>query len=119
MYFIEGGEALQELSEIQKRLDEEPENTGDIRERIKDMSIVADQLGAYREQMEKDCIRMILEKNGYEFDWEWWIDNTDNHERQAFLVECMNKDSSGGGQKKTEDSTGTGSQSSSDDTGPT
>lgn len=118
-YSSEGGEALQRLASLQERLDKEPEKETEIRERIDEMSAVAEEIGAGREQMEKDCIRMILEGNGYEFDWDWWIDNTDTVERQAFLVECMNKDAKGSGQKKTAGSTGTASQSSSAGTGPT
>lgn len=118
-FATEGGEALRRLAALQERKDNEPEKADEIREQIDEMSAVAEEIGAGREQMEQDCIRMILEGNGHEFDWEWWIDNTDTVERQAFLVECMNKDAKGGGQKKTADSTGADSVSSSGGTGPT
>lgn len=44
-------------------------------------------------------LRLILEKNGYEFDPEWWDENADQADIVAFIAESLNKDDPG--QKKT------------------
>ena len=45
------------------------------------------------------CIELLLVKNGYEFDRQWWIENGDDKDYQDFIVEAFKKDSAG--QKKT------------------
>ena len=45
-------------------------------------------------------IQLLLEKNGYEYDRQWWIDNGDPSDYQSFIVACINKDVPAGGVKK-------------------
>ena len=45
-------------------------------------------------------MKIILEKNGYEFDKEWWFDNADYGDMEAFVVEALRKDEDAGDKKK-------------------
>lgn len=47
-------------------------------------------------------IRLILEKNGYEYSREWWEENTDEMDMRAFIEKCLMKDSPEADKKKEE-----------------
>jgi mevalonate kinase len=57
-------------------------------------------------------IQLLLEKNGYEYDREWWIENADVSDYQNFIVACINKDvPAAGGVKKNKAVVSTGTDS--------
>lgn len=37
-------------------------------------------------------LRLILSKNGYEYDAAWWEENTDEIDQRTFIEKCMMKD---------------------------
>lgn len=37
-------------------------------------------------------LRLILNKNGYEYDAAWWEENTDEIDQRTFIEKCMMKD---------------------------
>lgn len=102
----DSGEAITQLADLQKQMDAPDADLESLQPRIQEMTSVAEHVASNREAMEQECIRLILEKNGYSFDWDWWIDNTDTTDRQAFIVECLNKDTKHNSKKKVDASTG-------------
>lgn len=106
-FAADSGEVISQLGNLQKQIEEgDPDKVTAIQEQLQEMNTVAEQMAQQRESMEHDCIEMILSRNGYEMDWQWWIDNTDMTDRQAFIVECLNKDTQGGSKKKADALTG-------------
>lgn len=97
----ESGKALKLVSDLQGKFDEGVEG---LDEEVIKMTTLTEEIAEMRETMERESITLILEKNGYEMDWEWWMENTDTYDRQAFIVECLNKDhkTGGSGKKKQE-----------------
>jgi hypothetical protein len=99
---INTGDAIENLSRLQKRADAGEDVSGELGE-------AAGEVDRYVQNREKtvcDCIEYILTGNGYEYDQNWWDENTDIWDRSAFVVECLNKDASVGGKKKVAVSTG-------------
>lgn len=93
------GEALKRISDLQTRLDD-GKDFEEVQEEYTELQTVSEEVAQLREKMETECIGLILEKNGYELDWDWWLENTDTTDRQGFIVECLNKDYSAGGSGK-------------------
>jgi hypothetical protein len=56
-------------------------------------------------------IQLLLEKNGYEYDREWWIENADVSDYQNFIAACINKDVPSNGVKKNRAAGSTGTDS--------
>lgn len=100
------GEALQQVNELKKRLDatanKDKAATEKLQNDVTTMNSYTEQIAKSRESAERDCIKLILEKNGYEFDWRWWVDETDSTDRQQFILEALNKDAVEGQSKKKE-----------------
>jgi len=48
-------------------------------------------------------LELLLTKNGYEFDRQWWIDNAGEADYREFIVAAMSKDQEPGGTKKNGD----------------
>lgn len=79
----DSGEALQKLATIQA--EDDPEIIQQIAVEIEAF--------AEEKQRELDAIlELLLTKNGYEFDREWWRANTDETDVKWFIVESINKD---------------------------
>lgn len=95
------GEALQMVDDLKQKIDKAGgQETKELQAEIDSMNGLAEKIAKGRESAETDCLRLILEKNGYEFDWSWWMDETDSVDRQSVIIEAINKDSVAGGKKK-------------------
>ena len=71
-------------------------------------SIAADQ-GSLIESFAKEkaeriqnMLSIILDKNGYEFDQEWWEDNARYQDMEAFIFQALKKDEDAAPKKKIE-----------------
>jgi hypothetical protein len=84
------GEYLDRAGELLKRLSKYEE--GEESEKLVD-----EVEGFYQRKYEMlyYCIRLLLEKNGYEFDRNWWEENAEQQDLEEFVVEAMKKDGTG------------------------
>jgi hypothetical protein len=96
------GQALQMVDDLKQKIDKAGgTETEALKKEIDSMNGLAEKIAKARESAEEDCLQLILEKNGYEFNRNWWIDETDSVDRQSCIIEAINKDSVGAiGKKK-------------------
>ncbi len=96
------GRALEEVAKLQEKVDAAGGDMDQVREDIVAAQEYSNKIAEKRTETERECIQLILEKNGYDFDWSWWFDETDSVDRQSFIIEALNKDANtgGGGKKK-------------------
>lgn len=87
---------------------------GAINDKVK--TATNDELQAINEQLEKDIesyaygkaehlqgmMKIILEKNGYDFDLKWWEENSDYQAMEQFIITAMKKDEDAADTKKKE-----------------
>jgi len=123
----DAGTYMQRVGELQGKLDE----LGDAKDseefiRIeRQLEVLTEEVNEFAERKQAElmrCVELLMSKNGYEYDRDWWTENTDETDIKAFIVECLNKDVPSGSKKKTgggESLTGSGSALSSDATGRT
>lgn len=103
MYGAYLAETSKFLKDVQSMRD--AANVNDIAELEKiseKLDAAQNQYNASRAKTMVDMLALILEKNGYSFDEDWWTDNTDFYSIERFVVEAINKDlepSHGGGKK--------------------
>jgi len=45
------------------------------------------------------CMDLLLTKNGYEYDRQWWQDNTDEYDVRSFIEACLSKEAKGSKKK--------------------
>jgi hypothetical protein len=84
----------------------EKEEKKEATEQIRTLTVEIEEWNKQKIERTLECIRLLLEKNGYEFDRQWWLDNCDDMDYRYFIEEAMKKDAPAGGQKKTESPTG-------------
>lgn len=97
------GQALEGVGQLKQKLSEAEDSETvpkNIQEEVERMNSYTEKIAVQRERAERECIQLILEKNGYQLDWPWWVDETDSIDRQRFIVEALNKDAGSGGKKK-------------------
>lgn len=95
------GEALKQVDQLRASLEQAGEGSQEqLQREITRMNSFTEKIARQREEAERECIRLVLEKNGYELDWHWWLENTDSTDRQSFIVEALNKDAIEKGKKK-------------------
>lgn len=96
------GEALETIAVLQEKLDSADGDIDRFNKEIVEAQKYSNKIAEKRTEAERDCIQLILEKNGYRFDWSWWLDETDSVDRQSLIIEALNKDANtgGGGKKK-------------------
>ncbi len=76
------------------------ESDEDYQERVERISKEVDGFVETKRTMYFDMIGLILEKNGYELNTDWWDNNTDELDQQGFLEACLMKDTVGNTKKK-------------------
>lgn len=99
-YLERAGKEIENLGALQRRLDDGKATQEDVAAATDRVTEVV----LEREEAVMQCIQLILEKNGYEYDRDWWDENTDQYDRQHFVVSALNKDVKPGGGKKKADS---------------
>ena len=88
------------FEEVQSAGEEEQEK---LAEQMEKLTREVDEFSVRKMDLIMRCLELLLEKNGYEFSREWWIDNTDEQDMRAFIIEALNKDvAPGAGSKKKE-----------------
>ena len=90
----EMGELLQRLS----KLDVENADSEEARR----LSAEAEEFAKRKIDLYDRIIRLLLEKNGYEYDQAWWRENTDELDMRTFIEKCLTKDAPDRGDKKKE-----------------
>jgi hypothetical protein len=91
------GEALEKVADLQKKVEVAGGDMDKVRDDVVGAQEYSNRIAERRTAAEKECIELILEKNGYTFDWLWWLDETDSVDRQGFIIEALNKDTNTGG----------------------
>lgn len=102
-FLRETGELLQKAADIARR-QEAAAGTFADGAATADLVAVSEEIEEAARRRHGDLLRMIeliLTRNGYEFDPQWWDENADQADLVAFIVESLNKDAPPG-QKKTE-----------------
>lgn len=90
----EMGELLQRLS----RLESKNADTEEARR----LTAEAEEFAKRKLELYGKIIRLLLEKNGYTYDAEWWKENTDELDMRSFIEKCLMKDAPADGNKKKE-----------------
>lgn len=88
------------LEEKFAEVGEDPEKQEKLQAEIKQVSKEIEDFSEDKINRYMDIIRILLEKNGYSFDRNWWIENCEQADLQYFISEAMNKDVDGS-KKKT------------------
>lgn len=47
----------------------------------------------------EQCMELLLTRNGYEYDRQWWDGNTDEYDVRCFIEACLSKDADGSKKK--------------------
>ncbi len=90
----EMGDLLQRLSKLETR----DADTEEARR----LTAEADEFARRKLELYGKIIRLLLEKNGYTYDAEWWKENTDELDMRSFIEKCLMKDTPADGNKKKE-----------------
>lgn len=88
----EMGDLLQRLSKLETR----DADTEEARR----LTAEAEEFARRKLELYGKIIRLILEKNGYTYDAEWWKENTDELDMRSFIEKCLMKDAAADGNKK-------------------
>jgi hypothetical protein len=87
------GASEEKQQELQQKIDRTRERMEAYNERVsRDHGTLLDLL--------LEIIRLIVEKNGYEYDRDWWLENVTQAEIVQFISEVLNKDTSGAKKKE-------------------
>ncbi len=85
---------------LAQALEQGPEEPDiEFESRVEAVTKQIEEFTAERKEAYYQMLELILDRNGYELDREWWEKNTDEFDQQAFMRECLMKDASA--QKKT------------------
>ena len=86
------------FAELQNRLASGKADDTDVVKMQREIASEADK----RQDLTYQCIESILSANGYDFDRDWWANNSDRHEQHGFIAAALNKDMQGApaGKKK-------------------
>lgn len=95
-YMEKAGKEIETLGELHRRLESGDAAADDVEAATARVNAVVQE----RDQAVNECIRLILEKNGYEYDPQWWDENADQFDRQHFVVSALNKDVQKSSKKK-------------------
>jgi chromosome segregation ATPase len=98
---IEKVSRLQALQEKDELTDEDARELGEL---VETLGREVDEFQQWKTEELYRCLELLLEKNGYEFDREWWDDNADIGEIQEFITAALTKD-----QESKKEGTGGGS----------
>lgn len=96
--YAKAGAAQQRLGEILKQVDSGAASEADVETELIEIDAAIAELDA----AVFDCLEILLETNGYEFDRAWWEHATDRHDRMHAVAEAISKDVKPGGNKKKE-----------------
>lgn len=77
-----------------------PEAAEEIRRLTDEINSAVDGFSTRKVDALLRIIELLLTKNGYEFDRQWWIDNAEESEYKDFIMAALDKDS-GPVKKKT------------------
>ena len=95
-HLIEMGDMLRKLSAL-----DETDKEGAER-----LLAESTDFGKRKRDLYERLIRLLLEKNGYDFDKAWWDENTDEMDRRLFIERCLMKDSEAPSKNKKKDKAG-------------
>ena len=96
--YAKAGAAQQRLGEILKQVDSGTTAEADVETELKEIDTAIAELDA----AVFECLEILLETNGHEFDRVWWERATDRHDRMHAVAEAISKDVKPGGGKKKE-----------------
>jgi len=103
-FLTEAGAMMENVADLNEKIQAgkiSPEGLREADAEIEQRTAEVERFAAEKLDVLLRCIELLLVKNGYEFDREWWIENGDEMDYQSLIVEALGKDSTPG-QKKTE-----------------
>jgi len=89
-HLIKMGELFKKVGEIKE----------DDQKALKEINISIEEFNEEKEKVYDKILKLLLEKNGYEFNKTWWNENTDELDIRNFIEECLNKDTNTRSKKK-------------------
>lgn len=95
-YMARTGELVEKAAELERK---EGESEEDHSARVETVSAEVKEFHSKKEDLLYTMLELILSRNGYQLDREWWELNTDLLDQQQFLDICLTKDAPA--QKKT------------------
>ena len=72
----------------------------EVQEYTDQLTKIAEEYAEKKLAQNRDIMQILLEKNGYNFDWDWWLDNVDCEAIDQFIAKAMKKDEDGQPVKK-------------------
>lgn len=91
-YLIFCGEYYQKALETNKRAESASETTETLIAIQNEMTNMIESFANEKASMINKLLKIILEKNGYEYSQEWWVENTDYNDMEKFIVAALKKD---------------------------
>lgn len=91
---------LNEVSQLLK----ESEAANKDRDKAK-LNEVIEKVNAFADRKKElfdEVLTLLLEKNGYEYDKDWWLKNTDEMDVNAFIEKAMTKDATNSKKKEVQ-----------------
>lgn len=112
-YMKDVGTGLEQIGYLQEKMDKlstmTPEEVEETNRELEGISAEVEDFNQKKLDRLLRMIELLLEKNGHEFDREWWIENADISDYQNFITAAINKDVPEGVKKNPPgQSTGTG-----------
>lgn len=92
---------IKEMGDLLQRLSKLDAKDADSEEAQR-LSAEAEEFAKRKLDLYSKIISLLLEKNGYEYDREWWEENTDELDMRTFIEKCLTKDAPADGSKKKE-----------------
>ena len=92
---------IKEMGDLLQRLSKLDAKDADSEEAQR-LSAEAEEFAKRKLDLYSKIISLLLEKNGYAYDREWWEENTDELDMRTFIEKCLTKDAPADGSKKKE-----------------
>ncbi len=97
-YMTRTKEAIEKAASLEIR---EGETEEDYALRVEAVTEDVNSFVAVKREAYFGMLELILNRNGYELDRKWWIENTDEIDQQTFVEVCLTKDAPGEKKKMT------------------
>lgn len=91
-YLVFCGEHYQKSIDVNKRIEAVGEDQSILASMQSEMELAIENFAIEKAQKIESLLKIILEKNGYEYSRDWWEENTDYNKMELFIVSALRKD---------------------------
>jgi len=100
--FVKESMAYLEKIDVYQKVAAETKGQKELAKLTEDISREIDEFAENKIDRLLDILELLLTKNGYDFDRQWWIENADEADYREFIMKSMMKDQKDGNVKKKE-----------------